>query len=677
MDVQLPNGSILRGVPDGTNKQQIAEKLKTNGVEVPADWLAPPKQEEFKGVKGVMEEAISEPFMHAVTGAGAGLAGGLAYAGGLATGDTDRAKRWQEATQNALTYQPKSSTGQAVSSVAEYPFRKLGEAADAAGEKVAATTGSPALGAATNVGINLLPAAVGKGAGMLRAGMRAEEGAAAASAGTPKPTPESRAYGYISRNTSLDWSALPDAFKKTLTTIAQDATALDKLDPKAVERQARLAGLKLPATRGQVTRDLSQLTREENLTKSDAGAPIREINAEQDRILHEHLDTLRGETGGKAATRQQVGQSVQGATRAKLDSLRGDYQTAYKAAKESGAGLEPADISDLKQWLKNPTNRRNAPYLQKAISDYEKRGEKGKFIPKDHVSINNLEEIRKEATANTKKPGPEGHFAKEAVRVIDDILDKSGSDVYKDARSKYKAVKEEFDRQGRVAGLVKNKGFTKDRAVALEDTFDNVVLKGSTEQLRGVQETLTKGGSDKTRAMGTQAWKDLQAATIDYLKDKAAGKRAIPGEKNQLQFNSTFLDALYDLDKDGKIDTLFGPGTSAKLREMAQATRDVRTKPTGRISGSDTAPRLLNFLEKLAAVPVVGKYAAGAAKVVGKVASMGSDTREAGRAKTSPLDEAATASDKSARQDVRRRNTLKGIETRAGASTLTLRDDQT
>ena len=632
----------------------------------------PPKQDDFKGAKGVMEEAISEPFMHAVTGAGAGMAGGLAYLGGLATGDTDRAKRWQEATQNALTYQPKSATGQAVSAAAEYPFRKLGEGAEAAGQKVAEVTGSPALGAATNVGINLLPAAAGKGAGMLRAGMRAEEGAAA-SAATPKATPENRAYGFISSRTSLDWNALPVSFKKTLTTIAQDSTALDKLDPKAVERQARLGSLNLPATRGQVTRDLSQLTREENLTKSEAGAPIRDINAEQDRILHEHLDTLRGETGARATTRQQVGQSVQGAARGKLDSLRTDYQAAYKTAKESGALLEPADVSDLKQWLKNPTNRRNAPYLQKAISDYEKRGEQGKFIPKDHVSINNLEEIRKEVTANTKKPGPEGHFAKEAAKVIDDILDKSGSDVYKDARSKFKAVKDEFDRQGRVAGLVKNKGYTKDRAVALEDTFDNVVIKGSTEQLQTVKDTLiSKGSSFK----GVQAWRDLQGATIDYLKDKAAGKRAIPGEKDQLQFNSTFLDALYDLDKDGKLDTLFGPGTSAKLRDLAQATRDVRTKPTGRISGSDTAPRVINLLEKLAHIPVAGKYIEGAAKLGKKVANLGEDAREARRAQSSPLEEAAKGSEQSAKQGAIRRNTLKGIETRAGASTLTLRDDQ-
>lgn len=607
-----------------------------------------------------------------LTGAVAAPVAGLA---GIATGATNAlgltntpAADVVENVQSGLTYQPRTEGGKEISGAIEYPFQKLGEGADAAGRKVTDVTGSPAAGAAVNTAIQAAPALLGKGAGMLRTGLRGEAGAAEAAANASKGTPESRAYGYISNRTSLDWNALPKAFKDKITQIAQDAKSLSNLDPQAVEREARLGKLGLPATRGQVTRNLAQLTREENITKSDAGTDIRNINAEQDRILHQYLDTLRGETGGKAETRQQLGQSVQGAARGKLDSLRSDYQAAYKSAKESGAGLEPADVSDLKQWLKNPTNRRNAPYLQKSISDYEKRGEKGKFIPKDHVSINNLEEIRKEATANTKKPGPEGHFAKEAVKVIDDILDKSGSDVYKDARSKFKAVKDEFDRQGRVAGLVKNKGYTKDRAVALEDTFDNVVVKGSNEQLRTVKDSLiSQGASFK----GVQAWRDLQAATIDYLKNAAAGKRAIPGEKSQLQFNSSFIEAVDELDKDGKLDTLFGPGTIAKIREIQQAARDVRTKPTGRVAGSDTTPRILSTLEKLAEVPG-GKYIAGAAGKIRQIGSLGEQTREVGRAKTSPLDDSVIGVEKNRKQA----NTLRSLGKAAPAAILTLRDDE-
>lgn len=40
MDVRLPDGTVLRGVPDGTTKADIVAKLQANGREVPAEWLA-------------------------------------------------------------------------------------------------------------------------------------------------------------------------------------------------------------------------------------------------------------------------------------------------------------------------------------------------------------------------------------------------------------------------------------------------------------------------------------------------------------------------------------------------------------------------------------------------------------------------------------------------------------
>lgn len=42
MDVTLPNGQVINGVPDGTTKAQLAQKLQANGMDVPKEWLAPP-----------------------------------------------------------------------------------------------------------------------------------------------------------------------------------------------------------------------------------------------------------------------------------------------------------------------------------------------------------------------------------------------------------------------------------------------------------------------------------------------------------------------------------------------------------------------------------------------------------------------------------------------------------
>jgi hypothetical protein len=39
MDVRLPDGTIIRGVPEGTTKADLAAKLKANGMAVPSEWL--------------------------------------------------------------------------------------------------------------------------------------------------------------------------------------------------------------------------------------------------------------------------------------------------------------------------------------------------------------------------------------------------------------------------------------------------------------------------------------------------------------------------------------------------------------------------------------------------------------------------------------------------------------
>lgn len=39
MDVTLPDGTVVKGIPDGTTKAQLAEKLKANGHEVPPEWV--------------------------------------------------------------------------------------------------------------------------------------------------------------------------------------------------------------------------------------------------------------------------------------------------------------------------------------------------------------------------------------------------------------------------------------------------------------------------------------------------------------------------------------------------------------------------------------------------------------------------------------------------------------
>jgi hypothetical protein len=57
MDVRLPDGTIIKGVPDGTTKADLAAKLKANGMAVPSEWLdEAPKPSAAESVGATLRE---------------------------------------------------------------------------------------------------------------------------------------------------------------------------------------------------------------------------------------------------------------------------------------------------------------------------------------------------------------------------------------------------------------------------------------------------------------------------------------------------------------------------------------------------------------------------------------------------------------------------------------------
>lgn len=55
MDVRLPDGTVLRGVPDGTTKAQIVEKLQANGMQVPQEWLTQRQQKPIEQMRAELD----------------------------------------------------------------------------------------------------------------------------------------------------------------------------------------------------------------------------------------------------------------------------------------------------------------------------------------------------------------------------------------------------------------------------------------------------------------------------------------------------------------------------------------------------------------------------------------------------------------------------------------------
>jgi len=587
----------------------------------------------------------------------AGLAG-LATAGARQLGVTQADPAdVVRGIQEAMTYQPRSVKGQRASEALGYPFQKLAEGADFAGRTTAdvkrapimgKTAGGPAGGAFINTAIQALP-------GVLLSGKmgKPSPGPRTGNWGWGKPganPAEAAARGWVSSNTSLDWSRLPDSFRAQLTEIAADSKNLSRLNPAAIERQARLAELNVPATRGQITRDPVALRNEGNVSATEAGKPIRDVYVAQNKALIDNLEGMRPKMPTDAATPEAAGRTVQSAARSKLALQERKVKALYKQADEAGETAVKVDATPLLELIEKTPDVTQYGWAQ---SWMKKVG----LEPGAGVPIRDLESLRQAAVARAKDGGTAGHYAGQLIKAIDEATDGAGGNLYKQARAARKAQAMEFDEQSGVARLVSDKSRT-DPAVPLEQTWRKTVVGGSIADLERVKRSLLTGGDAATRTAGKQAWRAIQQQTMDHIVGKAT-KSVSKFEDGAANLTPAALRQAVNEIGPAKIERIFGRGSYADLKKIMDAADDVKTQPPAGFVGSPTMANMLAFGERwVGKIPYAGDVAIGTVKAAAKLREMGGAGREVRSALSSPIDEQALVSRNALRKYQTRRNAL-------------------
>lgn len=588
----------------------------------------------------------------------AGIAGGVAapFVG------NDRATNIVNKLSSGLTYEPGTQIAKNAQQVIQKPAQWLSDKADNAGQAVTDATGSPLAGALVNGAIQTAPALLSpevrgafKGAaatavdrvravaGKPNAAPTPRTGAPGAAPATVSPQAAAAAENYATGTLGLDWDRLSAAFKQKLAQVAGDATNLQGLDAEALKREGQLASLPVPvttATRGQLSRSPGQMRREANLAATEDGAPIADAYAKSNQALLSNLDTLKGKvsgTGTSAATainESDVGRSVQDkALAAKQALMKKATSDAYTAARNSPEAQMTVDPEPLRQFLQDPINAKDTSPVMSLL-----RG----FVPEDGggIKVADLERIRQKVNAGTQSPdGTVAHAAKQAVGVIDQMMEGAGGDLYAKARATHAAERAEFGDQGAVRNLVTDKAGTTDRRVALDKTVDTIV-KGSPEDIENIKRSLLTGGDASTRTAGKAAWRDVRAQIIQQIKDDAtSGPAMADGTPN---VNPGALKRAIERIGPERLDAIFGPGTHRQLMDIQNATTTLKEMPAlgGPPVGSTTVQNVLSFLSKAGDIPLVGDVAVGAVKAVKKLNDLGAAGREAKASTTTPLSEA-------------------------------------
>lgn len=190
-------------------------------------------------------------------------------------------------------------------------------------------------------------------------------------------------------------------------------------------------------------------------------------------------------------------------------------------------------------------------------------------------TVKQMEAWRQQINANTNMEAPNIRQAAILKNYIDSHIEPATGNAYKAARDQRRNFAKKWESNKIITDLIGTKKGTDDRIVALENIQNKIVNSGSLADLRQVKRTLLGSGSDD----GKQAWKDIQAATLQDIKDKANSSIATNANGETVISPSALNKAINNLDQTGKLDYMFGKDGANKLRSLNEVSKVLFTVP--------------------------------------------------------------------------------------------------
>lgn len=360
-------------------------------------------------------------------------------------------------------------------------------------------------------------------------------------------------------------------------------------------------------TKGQASRDFEQIQFEKESAKLAEGQPLRERVENQTAVFLQNFDAMIDRAGPINVDPRDIGKAVDRAVVNKAEVKRRQIQSAYKAAEESGELAQPVEMTPLAAMLDDLTKYEKLSPNIGAVKQEAKRlgavaeDESGALIPQQ-MTINDSETLRQFVNVATDwTDRRESLFGRRINSAIDAATQDAGGDLYKKARNLRAQFSDEFENVGLTAKLLGTKGKTNERAIAFEDVFDKIVIISPVEEMNKLRKTLITAGPD-----GKQAWSDLKAKGIDYIKDQAFSKSQQDAAGNPLLSPDKLNRTISSLDREGKLESLYGKKQSQVLRDLAELSTVIYTAPPGAINTSNTASALRVALDSFGTFAATG-----------------------------------------------------------------------
>lgn len=503
----------------------------------------------------------------------------------------------------ALTYEPRTPEGQRQAAA-------VGEAMQQLVPVAAVTPG-------------LMPAAAARpsGAPAAVAARAAAEGTVRSVAGDAAAAGAARAIDTAGR--------VADLATKNITTLPRRALEALRKEPEAptpgtmgsagaagtdvaAQRTATAANLPVPVrlTKGQASRDPAQLKFEVETAKlPEQGAALRQRYVEQNDAILRNFDAWADQTGAEAPNLRAVGVTVDRALVEQAARDKAQIRAAYKAAEQAGEMEAPVSLASVVQHLnESAPDAAVAPLLDVARRRAVQLGiaaeQNGQLVPQP-VPLKTAEVFRR-AIGNATDYEPTNVRQATIIKgLVDEATNGLGGDLYRQARSQRARYAQNYENRATVSKLLGTRRGTTDRQVAFEDVFDHTVLRGSLDDVRNVRRVLQRGGEE-----GQQAWRELQGATLRWVRDEATKSVAPDSAGNRVISPAALDKAIRNLDHDGRLDFIFGKKGAQQLRDVNELAQIAKTvPPEAAINTANTAMTLLALagdtgLSSLSGIPM-------------------------------------------------------------------------